>query len=368
MTAGAQRHKRREAALILASLVVFEATVVLSGHRRLPAVAAIFVAALMIAALVVRRGAPLAFVCVTTIGAVVLLNDVVSSVAGLYVLLVPAYVVAAYGSSRSAGMGLVIVVGAAWTIEALNEARTSAWVFSAAVVGAAWTWGRAVSRRRTLAQRLERSASQLAAEEETRQLLAVADERTRIARELQAVIARSVSLMVCEARAAQHLLMAGAEEADSALASLETTGRQTLSEMRRLLGVLRHSDNGAELQPQPRLGQILGLVERARHSGRNVAFDLVGEPRPVSASSEITVYRIIEEALDGSATAKMWLTFDAEAVTLRIEARGRLQAWPSDRIRERITLCDGALQCDATERNGRRLSVTIPIAVESVTV
>ena len=125
----------------------------------------------------------------------------------------------------------------------------------------------------------------------------MADERTRIARELNAVVARSISQMVVQSDAARRLLVIDRARADAAMEGLEEAGRDTLVEMRRILGVLRRIDDAHALAPQPGLGQIPGLIEHACETGRLVALRVEGEPGPLPASVDISMYRIVHEAL-----------------------------------------------------------------------
>ena len=147
-------------------------------------------------------------------------------------------------------------------------------------------------------EELEQTTSLLAAERSDRAQLAVAGERSRIARDLHAVVARSVAAMVVQAEAARGLLDRDPATADAALEAVEDVGRQALSEMRRILGVLRHRDQAGDLlEPQPGVDQIYRLIERAREHGQHVELTIEGQPGPLPAGVDLGIYRILEDAL-----------------------------------------------------------------------
>ena len=128
--------------------------------------------------------------------------------------------------------------------------------------------GRCACHRR-VRDELEAAAAQLAAVQETRAARAVEDERTRIAAELQTVLANDVSAIVVQAEAVHRVLAVGEREyAADALRVIEDTGREALGEMRRLLGVLRHDHDGPSLAPQPGVAEIARLAAPAARATR----------------------------------------------------------------------------------------------------
>ena len=159
---------------------------------------------------------------------------------------------------------------------------------------------------------------------------AIRQERARIARELHDVIAHGMSVMVVQADAARHGLDPGDHETRAALAQIEHTGRESLREMRRLLGLLREGDEGAAtLQPQPGMASVDGLVQSVRQAGLPVDLRISGEARPLSPGIDIAVYRIVQEALTnalrhaGPARATVDIGYDDREIRLRIEDTGR---------------------------------------------
>jgi signal transduction histidine kinase len=115
-----------------------------------------------------------------------------------------------------------------------------------------------------LGRELERTSAGLAVEREDRARLAIAGERSRIARELHSLVARGVAAMVIQTEAAQSRLDLDLAQAEAAMDVIESTGRQALTEMRRILGVLRYSADTDQLAPQPGVDQIYALIQRAR--------------------------------------------------------------------------------------------------------
>ena len=221
------------------------------------------------------------------------------------------------------------------------------------MVGASWAVGRALRSRRELACELDLVAQRLAAEEDGRERLAVADERTRIARELNAAVARSISQMVVQSDAASRLLEVDRPRADAAMAALEDAGRETLAEMRRILGVLRRIDDAQVLVPQPGVGQIPALVEHACDGGRRVALRVDGDPGPLPASVDISMYRILHDALDAIAhrgAMEIVLRFDEDDLALDVVADGRMAGWPTPAMSERAALCDATLDVAPSSR------------------
>ncbi len=184
-----------------------------------------------------------------------------------FALFLPPYAVAAYAPRRRALMGLALLllgVGVHNLVSSGPSNGASGWVFSLGMCSGSWAIARAVRGRRKLAAQLTRAAELISAEREQSERLAIADERTRIARELQAVVARSISAMVVQSGAAQRLLDSDLSRAHDAIAIIEQTGRDALVEMRRIVGVLRSDEEEAELRPQPGIGQLHGLIEDAR--------------------------------------------------------------------------------------------------------
>ena len=219
--------------------------------------------------------------------------------APFFSLLVGFYSVGAFApdpwSGRALGFGvlgvlLVNVIG--------GHNRIDDYAFPLIVLmGAPWLAGRAAHAWAERARELTRLNRKLQAEQDQRALLAVSNERARIARELHDVVAHSISVMVVQSEGAKRMMERDPKRAQHALENVEATGRSALAEMRRLLGVLRKDDEDARLAPQPGTAALDVLIDRAHEAGLDVDVALEGEKRALPAGVDVSVYRIIQEAL-----------------------------------------------------------------------
>jgi signal transduction histidine kinase len=165
------------------------------------------------------------------------------------------------------------------------------WLLVVSVVGL----GMAVRHRRHAA----RMASLAAATEQDsaeRARDAVVDERERIARELHDIVAHGVGAVVVQAEAAEELLSSDPDRTQASLQTIQRLGRESLTEMRRMVGILR-SDDKQGLGPQPALSDLPALVARAVEAGLAVELVVVGEPRALSPGLEVSAYRVVQEGL-----------------------------------------------------------------------
>ena len=240
---------------------------------------------------------------------------------GLFLLLA-VYSAAAHTSGRRAvvagGLTFVLYVNAfAMDSEGIYVEGV---VFYALVFGAPWVAGRAVRRRRV--------SERLVEQEKARAEAAIVEERARIARELHDVVAHSISVMVLQARGGRRVLESEPAEAREALAIIERTGQLALEEMRRLLGMLRRSDEELALAPQPSLRELDRLVERVQAAGLPVEVAVEGEPRELPPGVDLSAYRIVQEALTnalkhaGPARARVLLRYGADELELEIADDG----------------------------------------------
>ena len=359
----------RDRTIAAAWLTALEIEIVTVRHHRGPLVLNMLVVASIALPAVWRRRAPLAYTAAVLASATALvawLSGKGTNLAPIYVLTVVPYTAAKYGGRATALIGVAAVVAWATAVNAVTAPTAGNYLGTAATACVAWAAGRWLRARRLLNEELARTTERIEAERESRERLAVADERTRIARELHALIASNVSAMVVQAEAAALLLDADLRAADVAMAAVEHTGRDALSDMRRVLGVLRHSGDAPALAPQPGVGQLYALVEQARTSGRRIELRVEGEPGPLTASADLAIYRILEEALAGTAVAAaqrvdLRLRFARDDVELELAASGLSGSppWPTLAMRERATICDGMVQSDS-EANAWRLVVRLP--------
>lgn len=360
-------------AVAVVFLIAVEAQIFAGAYRHGPAVANAVLAAAITAALALRRRWPLAF-AVWSLGLAVVMSAFLTHVPALvsatYLVFIPAYTVAAWLDRPRATAGLIACVALLIAAAAAGGGIALAdIVFEGFGAAAAWALGRLMRSRRALSGALARQAAQIAAEREDRARLALADERTRIARELQAVVAASVSEMIVGAQAAERLLERDVAAAETAMANVEQIGRQALGDMRRILGVLRDQDAGA-LTPQPGVGQLYALIERARASGRDVELRVEGEPNALPGSVDLAVYRIVQEllsetAIDSGAVA-IRLEYGRDQIALRvIRSVGGVSPLPTAGMRERVALCGGSLE--TSDVGGRvELHARLPTASDPV--
>lgn len=230
------------------------------------------------------------------------------------------------------------------------------------------------------AGRLMQSREQLAAalqqERAQAERYAVAEERARIARELHDVVGHAIAMMTVQAGAERMALGDARPETSRVLSQIEVTGRQTLQEMRRMLGLLR-SDDPVDFTPQPGLAQIDALAERMGRSGLTVDVQVDGDPEDVSPGVDISAYRIVQEAL-----TNVLKHADASRATVRIAHRdGGVEIAVADDgtgqpathagqdagrghglagMRERVGLYGGSLEAGPAPAGGWRVVARLP--------
>jgi len=205
---------------------------------------------------------------------------------------------------------------------------------------------------------------------------AVLEERTRIARELHDVVAHHLSLIAVQAETAPYRLGELPEPARAEFGSLSEVAREALTEMRRLLGVLRQ-DQPAGLAPQPQLTDLPALVDAARRAGVEIELSVPAELSSVPPGVGVCAYRIVQESLSNAsqhapgAPVTVSVDHDARAVQLRVAngpgspatrsgpERGRGHGLTG--MRERVALLGGALSAGPTPAGGFVVSVVLPL-------
>ncbi|WP_138443377.1 sensor histidine kinase [Sinomonas susongensis] len=244
-----------------------------------------------------------------------------------------------------------------------------------AVVLVAWTLGDLARARRLAVQALEERARRLEVEREQERGLAAADERSRIAREMHDIVAHSLSVIITQADGARYAAVHDPSIAGSVLGTISETGRGSLREMRRLLGVLR-GDGAVATRPLPTLEDVPALLDAVRRSGLVVAFAADGTPRralPVGA--ELTAYRIVQESLTNvlkhagpKASASVLERWTPRGLELLIADDGRGAAAdpaPGDGqglrgMAERVALYDGSVDARPLAGGGFLVRAFIP--------
>jgi len=154
-----------------------------------------------------------------------------------------------------------------------------------------------VRARRAHTRALEERGWLLERERESAARNAVDAERARIAHDLHDIVSHNVSVMVIQAGAARQVLASEPEQAETALLAVEAAGRDTMAELRHLVGLLVPQADDESLAPQPSLNRLSPLIDRIAFAGLPVEVRISGDPRPLPAGIDVTAYRIIQEAL-----------------------------------------------------------------------
>ena len=241
-----------------------------------------------------------------------------------------------------------------------------------------WLSGRVVRSRAELTAELHEAAQVAHEQREADAARAVAEERRRIAREMHDVVAHSVSTMVIQAGGARRILDRDPQRAIEAATLIERTGREALSEMRHLLGVLHAGEDTAALAPQPTLQELGALLERSRAAGLPVALQVSGEARELPAGVDLAAYRVVQEALTnalkhGGGRAEVRMRYEDEQLTLTVADRG--DGTPRPRVeggghglvgmRERVRVIGGELHAGPRAGGGFDVDARLPLQDEA---
>jgi signal transduction histidine kinase len=238
----------------------------------------------------------------------------------------------------------VIMATVRWSVTS-NDLKT--FVFLTGLAIASLLAGIVVRALRSQLDWLAERAARLEIERDQQASLSAAAERARIAREMHDVVSHNIQVMVTLADAAAAARVTDPERAADAMREVSSTGRQALTDMRRMLGVLRDEPatppadgpiaSGAArrdaLAPQPGLGDLDALVERVRGTGLTVSLERAGRPFEVSGAAGLTVYRIVQEALTNAlkhaedpASVEVCLDFEDPDISVRVRDDGRTRA------------------------------------------
>lgn len=253
--------------------------------------------------------------------------------------------------------------------------------FAVAVVLLCWAFGDLARNRRLTLQALQDRARRLEIERQQERDLAAADERSHIAREMHDIVAHSLSVMIAQADGARYAGAADPSVATSTLGTIAETGRASLREMRRLLGVLRNDDD-APTRPLPTLADMSALIDTVRRAGLDVALTHLGTARrQLPTGAELTAYRVVQEALTNvlkhagplaSASVSLLWTGKGLEVTVEDDGRGAASdgmssddgtAGSGQGIRgmaERLKLYDGTVKAGPRIGGGFEVRALIP--------
>ncbi|KAA2260431.1 sensor histidine kinase [Solihabitans fulvus] len=235
--------------------------------------------------------------------------------------------------------------------------------------------GNAVRLRR-LAESGQREQENRTAEEQSKS--AVLEERARIARELHDVVAHHMSVLAVRADSAPYRLSAMPADVREEFVDLHRTAHEGLTEMRRLLGVLRTERDGSDTAPQPTLAQIDDLVTQYRKAGTSITMATTLGPEPLSAGVALSAYRIVQEALSNAARhapgATVRVELEREPDLVRIQVRNTAATATATEpaegrprhglvgMRERVSMLGGTLATGPTEHGGFVVTALFPLA------
>jgi signal transduction histidine kinase len=241
-------------------------------------------------------------------------------------------------------------------------------VFISLLLTASWFSGLVLNRKFAQAAEAHERAQRLEAEREA----LIGEERRRIARELHDVVAHSVSVMTVQAGGVRRLLRPDQEREREALLVVESTGREALTEMRRLLGMLRKTEE-APLAPMPGLEGLGALVQQVRDAGLPVDFRVKGEPVPLPPGIDVSAYRIVQEALTnalkhaGEARAEVTLRYAQDVIEVEIvndgtaDANGAVPGHGLVGMEERAALYGGKLEAGPRREGGFAVRAQLPV-------
>lgn len=337
-----------------------------------------------------RRRAPVAVLAyVTGVLAVMYLRDYGAflSVLGLPAL----YAVAVYEDHRRrawwaiAASGVVLLVAASVSLLRTADGVDYLSALSmAAFVSAAIAAGAVVRNRQRIFVDTERRAASAEADRLAAAERAVASERSRIAREMHDVVAHSMSVISVQAAGGREIVHTDPDRAADVFATIEAVGRESLAELRRMLGVLRDSGDGAAaLSPQPRIADLAAVVAQSSASGVTTELIIERHQRALVPGVELAVYRVVQEALTNvlkhagpSTSATVRLTYGRDELTVEIidDGRGATTSLSGGGaghgligMRERVEIYGGTFAAGSRAGGGFVVQAVLPIVPADAT-
>ncbi len=338
--------------------------------------------AVLVLPLLARRRFPFAAAATYWLLAVVITlvdGTLIPSVDSLSVVgLAAAFLLGNLRDSRQAWLGLAIVIGSMLiVVDYIPGPQLWSWyVFITLRYVAAWIAGYALRERSEQAEAAEVRAAQAEREREAAARVAVAEERSRIARELHDIVAHAVSVMVLQVGAVRHKLPDAMAEDRDALRGVERAGRTALAEMRRLLAAMRPDGDEAEFVPQPGLDGLNSLLAEVGRAGLPVELHLEGEPYPLPRGVDLSAYRIVQEGLTNAlkharaSDADVIVRYRPDEVEIEVRDNGN-GIVTSDGlghglvgIRERVKIYGGEMSAHTEPEGGFVLSTRLPVVEE----
>ncbi|MGY1610239.1 MULTISPECIES: sensor histidine kinase [unclassified Geodermatophilus] len=247
-------------------------------------------------------------------------------------------------------------------------------VFYLLVTAAAWGVGVLVRQSRERARELQVLAARLAEQQEAVAAAATTAERARIAREVHDSVAHAVSVMVLQMGGLRRLLP-DHPEAQDVLLGLERLGRESVDEMRRVVGILREGAAG-DAGPQPSLARLDAVLAELRAGGMPVELVVTGEPAEVPPLVDVSAVRVVQEALSnvvrhaGAAATRVEVAWTPGRVTVTVTDDGRPRLEPAPHapgghgqlhMRERVAVAGGDLDVGPVRGGGYRVRAGFPV-------
>jgi len=282
------------------------------------------------------------------------------------------------GERRLALAGWAALIGTAAVVDFQSSTPYADFFWTSLILSLAWFFGIALGTRTEQARELRARVEVAERERNIAAERAALDERARIARELHDVVAHSVSVMVVQASGVRRLLHEDQEREREALLSVEQIGREALTEMRRMLGVMRAGEERtAELAPQPGLRNLDRLIAQLEEAGLDVSLRIEGERPELPAGIDLSAYRIVQEGLTNTlkhakgAHADVVVRYADDGVEVEIVDDGPgMNGSSSDGhglvgMRERVALYGGTLDAGPRDGGGFVLRAQLPVEVRS---
>ena len=270
--------------------------------------------------------------------------------------------------------GWAAILATAAVVDSNSSSSYSDFFWTGLILTLAWFFGSALGTRTEQARELRERVEAAELERMLATERATAEERARIARELHDVVAHSVSVMVVQVSGVRRLLRAEQTREREALLSVEQTGRQALAEMRRMLGVMRSSDETrAELAPQPGLEHLDRLIAQVEEAGLPVTLRVEGDRRELSPGVDLSAYRIVQEGLTNAlkhakgANAEVVVRYVDSCVELEIADDGPGLGASDGQghglvgMRERAAIYGGTLETGTRDGGGFVLRAQLPV-------
>lgn len=374
---------RRADVAIDATLLVLGELVVLNraGDTRVAMPVAAVLAAGATAPLLVRRRAPVLVFAVTGVS---LLMLIALAAAPGFIAVGPAIALYTVTTSCARRVSAAATAAAAVGLVAATAAGTGAGslprlLIPVVLLAVVWLASDNVRVHRAYVSELKTRAERAEADRQQDLTRAAEQERLRLARELHDVIAHHVSVIAIQAgglRLRRTGAAAGDADADAAVDAIERTSRQTLGELRRLLGVLRHGDGTtAALAPQPGLARLDELVAQVGSAGLPVTVRRQGRPATLPEALDVSAYRLVQEALtnvlkhQGPVPTDVVLHYEPDRLTIRVTNTASVIAQASAQVghglvgmRERVAMFGGQLSAGPRPDRGYEVVAELPLA------